>query len=107
MMESCPHIRGLESVKNEAMLSPRMWSCVDCGTTESVWVSGVLFLVTLVIVDKWMLEMCLYYKIRYLKVFESHRISFDLLTCIQLFTSTTWVEHYVINILYIKICSVV
>ena len=26
-------------MKNEAMLTPRMWSCVDCGTTESVWVS--------------------------------------------------------------------
>ncbi|XP_028394240.1 ubiquitin carboxyl-terminal hydrolase 44-like [Dendronephthya gigantea] len=36
-METCSHIRGLESVKNEAMLTPRMWSCVDCGTTESVW----------------------------------------------------------------------
>ena len=36
-METCPHIRGLKSVKNEAMLTPRMWSCVDCGTTESVW----------------------------------------------------------------------
>lgn len=38
-METCPHIRGLESVKNEALRAPRMWSCIDCGTTESVWVS--------------------------------------------------------------------
>ena len=60
-METCPHIRGLKSVKNEAMLTPRMWSCVDCGTTESVWVSGkyFLFFKSLVIVNECMLEMCL------------------------------------------------
>lgn len=37
-METCPHIRGIESIKNEALLSPRMWACAECGTTDSVWV---------------------------------------------------------------------
>ena len=38
VMEDCPHVRTMRVGQHTTLLNPRNWACVDCGTTESVWV---------------------------------------------------------------------
>ena len=38
-MDDCKHVRQVKFAVDKSFLNPRNWSCCECGTTESVWVS--------------------------------------------------------------------
>ena len=35
----CPHVNQLQVAQKQSFLNPRNWACVECGTTDGVWVS--------------------------------------------------------------------
>ena len=40
MAAGCPHVKNAQLAADKSFLNPRAWACMDCGFTDSVWVSG-------------------------------------------------------------------
>lgn len=40
-MDKCKHVTKFNLGDNHSILNPQKWVCIECGTTESVWVSKI------------------------------------------------------------------
>ena len=40
-MDNCKHVPRISPARDHSILNPQKWLCVECGTTESVWVRTV------------------------------------------------------------------